>query len=142
MPPADTPPPSRPSLDRIARIIYGAILAVPILFTAVIYAIRPSNPAASPDSPVLLYTGLGIGAFTFGLAMILRGRLDAPGGDRLAWWKANLPKAVAIWGALEAGGLAQGVLYLMSGQALLLAGVAMFFLFPMSLTTPGNLSGT
>jgi hypothetical protein len=114
MPPAS---PVSPAVS--ARIIHTSLMLGVVMFYAVAWYIgtKTSMPiSALPDRRVL-YLGLFlISAIVFGAAAYRASRLSppGPGTSQDEWWRANLGRAIAVWGLVEAPTLLGTVAYLVT----------------------------
>jgi hypothetical protein len=114
MPPAA---PVSPSVS--ARIIHTALMLGVIMFYAVGWYIgtKTSMPISAVPDRRVLYLGLFlISAIVFGAAAYSAARLTppAPGTSQDDWWRANLGRAIAVWGLVEAPTLLGTVAYLVT----------------------------
>jgi hypothetical protein len=114
MPPAA---PVSPSVS--ARIIHTALMLGVVMFYAVAWYIgtKTSMPISAVPDRRVLYLGLFlISAIVFGAAAYSAGRLSppGPGTSQDDWWRANLGRAIAVWGLVEAPTLLGTIAYLIT----------------------------
>ena len=112
-------PPTAPISPAIsARIIHAALMVGIILFYAIAWYVgsKASMPISALPSRRVLYLGLFFfSAVIFGAAVYMAGRLTrAAGLSQDEWWKANLGRAIVIWGLVEAPALLGTVAYLLT----------------------------
>ena len=126
------------ALPRTARILHGAIVVGLLALLGVFYVLARSTPLsptpfAEGADVVLRLVGAGLGVGVLIAARALRRQMIPlePHGDEAAWWQTYLPRAIAIWAIAEAAGIAGGVFWWVSGDAVLglgLGGVALAIL--------------
>jgi hypothetical protein len=114
MPPAG---PVSPAMS--ARIIHGALVLGVILFYAAAWYIgtKTSMPISAVPERRVLYVGLFlVSAILFGAAAYIASSLTpaGPGTSQDDWWRANLGRAIAMWGLIEAPTLLGTVAYLLT----------------------------
>lgn len=114
MPPSD---PVSPSI--IARIIHAALVLGVMLFWGAAWYIgtRSSMPVSAVPDRRVLYVGLFVfSAVLFGAAMYTASRLTPPasGTSQDDWWRANLGRAIAVWGLVETPALVGTLAYLLT----------------------------
>lgn len=102
-----------------ARIIHTALMLGVIMFYAVAWYIgtKTSMPISAVPQRRALYLGLFlISAIVFGAAAYSASRLTppGPGTSQDDWWRANLGRAIAVWGLIEAPTLLGTVAYLLT----------------------------
>lgn len=113
-------PPAAPVSPAIsARIIHAALIVGVVLFYAVAWYVgtRTSMPVSALPERRVLYIGLFlVSAAVFGAAAYAASQLSppVPGTSQDDWWRANLGRAVAIWGLIEAPALLGTIAYLLS----------------------------
>jgi hypothetical protein len=113
-------PPASPVTPGIsARIIHAALMLGVIMFYAVAWYVgtKTSMPVSAVPERRVLYLGLFlVSAMVFGAAAYTAGRLTppAPGTSQDDWWRANLGRAIGIWGLIEAPTLLGTVAYLLT----------------------------
>jgi len=131
---------SEPGAALVARIVYLALLASVLLFTAVATLAQVPQAAGLPAGSV--YSPFVVGAAVFAGALICRRHISRParGVTEEEWWRANLSRAILIWGLLEVGALFGAVLFFGSRNYLPLA-VTGCGLFLLVLTAPSRLAG-
>lgn len=132
---------SEPGPALIARIVYLSLVASVLVFTGVATVVRGIQPWEIP--PSLVYAPFVVGAVLFGAALACRGRLTqlGQGISEEEWWRANLPRAILVWGLLEGGALFGAVLCFSSRSYLPLA-VTGCGLLLLVLTAPSRLTGS
>jgi hypothetical protein len=113
------PPTASVSAAISARIIHAALMLGVVLFYAVAWYIgtKTSMPVSAVPERRILYLGLFlISAIVFGAAVYSAGRLTPPGPgiSQDDWWRANLGRAIAVWGLIEAPTLLGTVAYLVT----------------------------
>jgi hypothetical protein len=114
MPPAS---PVSPAIS--ARIIHAALVLGVVLFYAVAWYVgtRISMPVSALPDRRVLYIGLFlVSAVVFGAAAYAASRLTppGPGTSQDEWWRANLGRAIGIWGLIEAPAILGTIAYLLS----------------------------
>ena len=104
-------PPDRAVSPAIsARIIHAAMVLGVVMFWAGAWYVGASAslPVPTIANRRVLYVGLvAVSAILFGAAVYTAGRL-APahtGLSRDEWWRANLGRAIVVWGLVEAPAL-------------------------------------
>jgi hypothetical protein len=102
-----------------ARIIHAALMVGVIVFYAVALYIgtRISLPVSAVPERRVLYLGLFlVSAIVFGAASYTASRLTpaGPGTSQDDWWRANLGRAIGIWGLIEAPTLLGTVAFLLT----------------------------
>jgi hypothetical protein len=113
-------PPAAPVSPAVsARIIHTALMLGVIMFYAVAWYIgtKTSMPISAVPERRVLYLGLFlVSAIVFGAAAYSAGRLTPPqpGTSQDDWWRANLGRAIAVWGLIEAPTLLGTVAYLLT----------------------------
>ena len=113
-------PPAAPVSPAIsARIIHAALMLGVILFYAMAWFVgtKTSLPISAVPDRRVLYVGLFlVSAIVFGAAVYTAGRLTpaAPGTSQDDWWRANLGRAIGVWGLIEAPTLLGTVAYLLT----------------------------
>jgi hypothetical protein len=113
-------PPAAPVSPAIsARIIHAALMLGVIMFYAVGWYVgtKTSMPVSAVPERRVLYLGLFlVSALVFGAAAYTASRLSpaAPGTSQDDWWRANLGRAIGIWGLIEAPTLLGTVAYLLT----------------------------
>jgi hypothetical protein len=113
-------PPGAPISPSIsARIIHGSLVVGVTLFWAVAWYVASATAlpvSALPDRRVLYIALSLVSAALFGGAMFTANRLApmARGSSQDDWWRANLGKAVLIWGLVEAPAILGTVAYLLT----------------------------
>lgn len=130
-------PAADPVSPRIsARIIYGALVLVVVLFWAGAWYIgaKSSTQASEIPDQRVLYVGLVIvSAVLFGAGSYTAGRLirPRPGTSKDEWWRANLVRVIRIWALVEAPAILGTVAYILTHdfRTLLLAPFTVMLLF-------------
>jgi hypothetical protein len=113
-------PPAAPVSPAVsARIIHTALMVGVVMFYAVAWYIgtKTSMPISAVPERRVLYLGLFlVSAIVFGAAAYSAGRLTppGPGTSQDDWWRANLGRAIAVWGLIEAPTLLGTVAYLLT----------------------------
>lgn len=113
-------PPTAPVPAAIsARIIHAALMLGVVLFYLVAWYIgtKTSMPISAVPPRRVLYLGLFlISAIVFGAAVYSAGRLTpaGPGTSEDDWWRANLGRAIGVWGLIEAPTLLGTIAYLVT----------------------------
>lgn len=113
-------PPDAPVSPSIsARIIHGSLVLGVILFWLVAWFVarQTALPVSMlPDRRVLYLALFLVSAALFGGAMFTANRLIPPvkGSSQDDWWRANLGKAILIWGLVEAPAILGTVAYLLT----------------------------
>jgi hypothetical protein len=102
-----------------AKIIHAALMLGVVMFYAVAWYIgtKTSMPISAVPDRRVLYLGLFlVSAIVFGAAAYTAGRLSpaGPGTSQDDWWRANLGRAIGIWGLIEAPTLLGTVAYLLT----------------------------
>lgn len=132
---------------RIARILHGALVAGLLVFLGALYLLVRGTPAPSP-SPTdgahvmlrLVGAALGIGVLVAVRAVRRQVIPLGPRGDEAGWWQAYLPRAIWIWVLAETAGIAGGVFWWVSGDAVLGLGLAALALAILLWTNPRRLA--
>jgi hypothetical protein len=114
MPPAA---PVSPAMS--AKIIHAALMLGVIMFYTVAWYIgtKTSMPVSAVPDRRVLYLGLFlVSAIVFGAAAYTASRLTpvGPGTSQDDWWRANLGRAIGVWGLIEAPTLLGTVAYLLT----------------------------
>ena len=130
-------PAADPVSPRIsARIIYGALVLVVVLFWAGAWYIGANSSTQASEIPDqrVLYVGLVIvSAVLFGAGSYTAGRLSRPrpGTSKDEWWRANLVRVIRIWALVEAPAILGTVAYILTHdfRTLLLAPFTVMLLF-------------
>jgi hypothetical protein len=112
-------PPAAPVSPAItAQIIHAALTLGVVLFWAVAwFAGATSRPVSALPDHRVLYLGLFlVSAVLFGAAAYNVARFIPPaaGTSQDDWWRANLGRAVGIWGLVEAPAILGAVAYLLT----------------------------
>jgi hypothetical protein len=113
-------PPAAPVSPAVsARIIHAALMVGVVMFYAVAWYIgtKTSMPVSAVPERRVLYLGLFlVSAIVFGAAAYSAGRLTppGPGTSQDDWWRANLGRAIAVWGLIEAPTLLGTAAYLLT----------------------------
>jgi hypothetical protein len=102
-----------------ARIIHAALMAGVIVFYVVAWYIgtRTSMPVSAIPERRVLYLGLFlVSAIVFGAAAYTASSLTpaGPGTSQDDWWRANLGRAIGIWGLIEAPTLLGTIAFLLT----------------------------
>ena len=102
-----------------ARIIHAALMFGVLLFCVVAFYVgsRASLTVSELPDRRFLYIALFLAsAILFGGAVFSAGRLPppGPGTSQDDWWRANLGRAVVIWGLVETPALLGTVAYLIT----------------------------
>jgi hypothetical protein len=113
------PPAASVSPAVSARIIHTALMLSVVMFYAIAWYIgtKTSMPVSAVPERRVLYLGLFLfSAIVFGAAAYSAGRLTppGPGTSQDDWWRANLGRAIAVWGLIEAPTLFGTVVYLLT----------------------------
>lgn len=106
---------------RLARLLHASLLLTPLMFFGIAVYLGSLPSASSPDGPpALRWAGLAIGTVLVAVAAILRNTVPPrlAGEPEDAWWKANLPRAIMLWGLAETVGVAGAALSLVAGDPL------------------------
>jgi hypothetical protein len=113
-------PPAAPVSPAVsARIIHTALVLGVVMFYAAAWYIgtKTSMPISAVPDRRVLYLGLFlISAIVFGAAAFSASRLTPPGvgTSQDDWWRANLGRAIVVWGLIEAPTLLGTVAYLLT----------------------------
>jgi hypothetical protein len=113
-------PPAAPVSAAIsAKIIHAALVLGILLFYGVAWYVgtQTSMPISAVPERKVLYLGLFLlSAVAFGAAAHMAGRLtpSAAGTSQDDWWRANLGRAIVVWGLIEAPTLLGTVAYLLT----------------------------
>jgi hypothetical protein len=113
-------PPAAPVSPVVsARIIHTSLMLGVVMFYAVAWYVgtKTSMPISAVPDRRILYLGLFlISAIVFGAAAYSASRLSppGPGTSQDDWWRANLGRAIAVWGLVEAPTLLGTVAYLVT----------------------------
>ena len=113
-------PPAAPVSPAIsAKIIHAALTLGVIMFYAAAWYIgtKTSMPISAVPDRRVLYLGLFlVSAILFGAAAYIASSLApaGPGTSQDDWWRANLGRAIGIWGLIEAPTLLGTVAYLLT----------------------------
>lgn len=138
---------SAPPTRATANLMHLALLLGPLLLIGVVAWLR-LGPDARPMAPihgaeVLPLITYVVGAMSYGMALVFRGRIPAlaPGDDENAWWARNLSRALVVWAMAEAPMILAGIVFLLLGNLTVLAVVAGAGFLIMLLTAPARLVG-
>jgi len=113
-------PPAAPESPAVsARIIHTALVLGVVMFYAAAWYIgtKTSMPISAVPERRVLYLGLFlISAIVFGAAAYSASQLTppGPGTSQDDWWRANLGRAIVVWGLIEAPTLLGTVAYLLT----------------------------
>jgi len=104
-------------------IVVGAIVTVAIL--AMLSTTGIVEPIPEIPLTVVRAAGLVLLVSGFTVAGMLSGRIPPrqTDQDELAWWQANAQKAVVTWAAGEGLAVVGGVLFLLTADVVVLAGL-------------------
>ena len=77
------------------------------------------------------------------LIRMVRRRMEpfALGGDEVAWWRAHMAQAIIVWALAEGAVLLGAIFWLLTGDLVLLAGVAAVALALLVMNHPRALMG-
>lgn len=106
---------------RLAQLLHASLLLTPIFFFGIAVYLGSLPSATTPNAPgILRWAGLGVGSILVAVAAILRNTVPhrLAGESEDAWWKANLPRAIMLWGLAETVGVAGAALSLVAGDPL------------------------
>ncbi len=120
-------------------IVFGAVLTVLVL--VIVGASGVVSPI--PDIPHTIVRVVSLVFLVSGVAVvgIISGGVRPRQGDmdELAWWRANSSRAVIAWAAAEGLAVVGGVLWLLTGDWVPLAGLGVGGLVVLVLNRPGRL---
>ena len=129
--------------SRLVRVMYGALLAGPLIIVAALwYALgnRLAIPALTGPVGYALYA-LCAGGFVFGVLWRSRIPARAPGESPDAFWRTNLPRAFALYALLEGVAVLGAIIAVLSGQGYTALAVTLVYLGLMFAFSPGRLAG-
>lgn len=129
--------------SRLIRVMHGALLAGPLIIAAALwYALgnRLVIPALTGPVGYGLYA-VCAGGFAFGVLWRSRIPARAPGESLDAFWRANLPRAFALYALLEGVAVLGAIIAVLGGQQYPGMAVMLVYLGIMLTFSPGRLAG-
>ena len=133
---------SRPAPDRVFAIVH-AMLVVGVAVILIVLGVVRSVVALEPMSdlvPIFRLVALGVLVAGYLVMRVLRAGIPALGsGDSSAWWTEHGRRALMLWVVAEGIAVAGAVLWLVTGDALLLVGVSGVAFALVLMNRPGRL---
>jgi hypothetical protein len=128
---------------RLVRVMYGALLAGPLVIVAALwYALGNRLVIPALTGPVgYLLCALCAGGFAFGVLWRSRIPARAPGESPDAFWRANLPRAFALYALLEGVAVLGAIIAVLGGRPYTALAVTLVYLGIMLTFSPGRLAG-
>ena len=120
-------------------VALGAVTALVIL--AALGTVGIVEPIPNLPLTVMRLIGLVLLVSGFTVAGLLSGSISPRqiGQDDVAWWRANSAKAVVTWAMAEGLAIIGGVLFMLTGDLVLLAGLGIGGLVILGLNRPGRM---
>jgi hypothetical protein len=139
-----TPPSAPPAPRTTLRLIHGALLVAPLFILgalAVLFRGLPPLELLSGALGYVLYAASAAG-LAFAVWWRLRIPARASGRPEAEYWRATLPRAVALWAMAEGVALLGGVVAILAGQAPVTMVVIVIYVGLMVTFAPNRLAGT
>jgi hypothetical protein len=134
---------STAQVERVVPIVHAALTAAPAFFAVAVGFVVSARPMpALPAGPIQVAL-VAVASVLLITATFLGQRIPPRGRDETveAYWRTTLPRAVVLWGVLEAAGFTAGLAGLFSGHLIVPPLGVLAFLGLMFLYAPGRLAG-
>ncbi len=109
-----------------ARIIHLAMSASAVILMVVFAGLRFATSWQPLGASMVWWVvaAAQVGLLVLVVTFVGRGLPRFTGGDPEVWWRANAPRVLVLWGAAEGAAIVGVVLWMLSGDHLLFALVA------------------
>jgi hypothetical protein len=105
--------------ERSARIVHAGMLGGVAIMILVITALRTTLSLDPFDQLTTVFRGVAVGVLVLAVFVMRTVRssmeLIEPRGDRDAWWRANMARAMVVWAVAEGAALAGAMFWLLTG---------------------------
>lgn len=131
--------------ERTARIVHAGIVGGVAIMILVIAALRTTLSLDPFDQLTTVFRVVAVGVLLVSVFVMraVRSSVEpvAPRGDRDAWWRANMARAMVVWAVAEGAALAGAMFWLLTGDFVILVVVTGVSLALLAANRPGALMG-
>lgn len=135
--------PSQASPSTTVRIIHVALTVAPVFVITALWVAFAGRTAAPALGGVVGYAVYLACAAGFALGFWWRTRIPgrADGVSEEVYWRVTMPKALVLWGLLEAVVMVAAAMAILAGQHAVALVALMIYLTLMLMCSPGRLAG-